>query len=77
MPIAGVNNSLLSEMSASNNTITTDLEEYYKYYHFRPSLAAACLFAILFGVSTLWHMFLIAKRKTWYFIPLLIGGICM
>ena len=57
--------------------MTTNPDEHFKYYHYRPSLAAACLFAILFGLSTGWHLLLIAKRRTWYFTPLLIGGICM
>ena len=47
-----------------------------KYYHYLPSLAAACLFAILFGVATVWHVFLIAKHRTWYFVPVVVGGIC-
>lgn len=51
--------------------------ESFKYYHYDPSLAAACVFAIVFGSSTVWHSILIAKHRTWYFIPLLIGGICM
>ncbi|KAF7560363.1 hypothetical protein G7046_g3776 [Stylonectria norvegica] len=48
---------------------------YFKYYHYDPSLAAACVFAIIFGLSTVWHLVLIAKHKTRYFVPLLIGGI--
>jgi hypothetical protein len=57
--------------------MSSDSTETFKYYHYDPSLAGACAFAILFGASTLWHSVLISKHRTWYFIPLLIGGICM
>jgi hypothetical protein len=49
----------------------------FKYYHYDPSLAGACVLAILFGASTVWHAYLVAKHRTWYFIPLLVGGICV
>ncbi|KAF2117285.1 RTA1 like protein-domain-containing protein [Lophiotrema nucula] len=52
-----------------------DSIETYKYYHYHPSVAGACVFAIIFGVSTVWHGVLIARHKTRYFIPLLVGGI--
>ena len=48
----------------------------FKYYEYDPSIAAACIFAVIFGLLTIWHMVLIAKHKTWYFIPLIIGGLC-
>ncbi|CAM1502539.1 Fc.00g045230.m01.CDS01 [Cosmosporella sp. VM-42] len=48
---------------------------YYKYYHYDPSLAGACIFAILFGLSTIWHLVLLAKHRTWRFVPVVIGGI--
>ncbi|KAK5689536.1 hypothetical protein LTR97_012876 [Elasticomyces elasticus] len=48
---------------------------YYKYYHYDPSLAASVLFAILFGITTAWHMLQLAKSRSWYFIPVLLGGI--
>lgn len=50
---------------------------HFKYYHYDPSLAGACVFAVLFGSSALWHLVLILQHRTWYFVPLLVGGICM
>ena len=50
---------------------------HYKYYGYDPSLASACIFTVLFGLSTLWHSFLVFKHRTWYFIPVIVGGICM
>ncbi|RDW79828.1 hypothetical protein BP6252_04466 [Coleophoma cylindrospora] len=58
-------------MSSDSDTTVN----YYKYYHYHPSLAGACVFAALFGVSTIWHLIQITKHRTWYFIPLLVGGI--
>ena len=49
---------------------------YYKYYHYDPSLAAAILFTILFASTTLWHLILLVKHRTLYFIPVIIGGVC-
>lgn len=52
------------------------MSETYKYYHYEPSFPAAIIMAVVFGLSTTWHGFLIAKHRTWYFIPLVIGGTC-
>lgn len=49
---------------------------YYKFYHYDPSLAATCIFAVIFGILTVWHIYLVYKHRTWYFIPVIIGGIC-
>ncbi|CAI6332897.1 unnamed protein product [Periconia digitata] len=44
-------------------------------YRYRPNLAAAVIFIILFLLTTLFHTFQIWRKRTWYFIPLVIGGI--
>lgn len=56
--------------------MTSNPDVYYKYYHYLPSLAAACIFAVLFGALTIWQAILIIKRKTWYFLPVVVGGVC-
>lgn len=48
----------------------------FAYYRYQPSLAGAIIFTILFSLTTLVHLFQLLRRRTWYFIPLLIGGIC-
>ncbi|KAH8812534.1 RTA1 like protein-domain-containing protein [Xylogone sp. PMI_703] len=53
----------------------SDNERHFKFYHYDPSFAGACIMAVLFGALTIWHSILVAKRRTWYFIPLVIGGI--
>ncbi|KAH6658146.1 RTA1 like protein-domain-containing protein [Truncatella angustata] len=42
-------------------------------YQYTPSLAAAVIFIILFGLSSLSHIFQLIKYRTWYFIPFLLG----
>ncbi|OAA67976.1 RTA-like protein [Niveomyces insectorum RCEF 264] len=51
------------------------MDPYYKYYHYDPSLAASCLFAVLFGLSTTWHSVVLVRRRTWYLIPVVVGGL--
>ncbi|KAF7173391.1 hypothetical protein CNMCM5623_005620 [Aspergillus felis] len=43
----------------------------YEYY---PSMAAGVIFVILFGFVTLLHTFHLFRTRTWFFIPLVIGG---
>lgn len=45
----------------------------YRYY---PSNVAAIIFVAAFSVTTLLHIFQVLKKRTWYFIPLVVGGIC-
>ncbi|KAF2676893.1 RTA1-domain-containing protein [Lentithecium fluviatile CBS 122367] len=47
----------------------------FVYYRYGPSLEAAIVFVILFSLTTAFHIFQIGKKRTWYFIPLAIGGI--
>ncbi|CAK7227813.1 hypothetical protein SCUCBS95973_006668 [Sporothrix curviconia] len=48
---------------------------YYKFYHYDPSLAASCIFAIVFGLSTAWHIFTMVRARTWFLLPVVIAGI--
>ncbi|KNG49980.1 c6 zinc finger domain protein [Stemphylium lycopersici] len=36
---------------------------------------AAIIFVVTFGLTTLAHIFQLFKKRTWYFMPLIIGGI--
>ncbi|KAM0308759.1 hypothetical protein ACHAO8_009678 [Botrytis cinerea] len=49
--------------------------EKYMLYHYNPSTAAACVFVVLFAVSAIVHTFQLVWKRTWYFIPFVIGGI--
>ncbi|KAF4950573.1 hypothetical protein FSARC_13141 [Fusarium sarcochroum] len=44
--------------------------EYYKY---DPSLPAAVIFFVAFFISGLFHAWQVAKLKSWYFIPFVVG----
>ncbi|KAJ6104131.1 RTA-like protein [Penicillium sp. IBT 18751x] len=43
----------------------------YQYY---PSMGAAVLFIILFAIITLLHTYHLFRTRTWFFIPLVLGG---
>jgi hypothetical protein len=45
-------------------------------YPYDPSLVAAVLFAVLYGLSTVAHAFQLLRGRTWSFIAFLIGSIC-
>ncbi|KAJ9618633.1 hypothetical protein H2203_008835 [Taxawa tesnikishii (nom. ined.)] len=64
--------------STGNSTTTggdhQDLFADFKYYHYNPSMAAAIVFIILFLATSAVHTWQLAKRRTWYFIPFLLGG---
>ncbi|EOD43142.1 putative rta1 domain-containing protein [Neofusicoccum parvum UCRNP2] len=49
-------------------------DQYYK--HYKPSLAAAAIFTVLFTATTVFHCWQMIRRRTWYFVPFIIGGIC-
>jgi hypothetical protein len=48
----------------------------FELYHYYPSTAAAAIFVALFSVVTAFHTFKVFQKRTWYFIPFLIGGYC-
>jgi len=48
----------------------------YALFRYPPSLAAAVLFTILFAATTFIHTYQLFRSRTWFFIPLLIGGYC-
>ncbi|KAH8896107.1 RTA1 like protein [Thozetella sp. PMI_491] len=44
-------------------------------YPYDPNPVAAMIFVVLFGVTTIWHAQIMWRRRSWYFIPLIIGGL--
>lgn len=48
----------------------------WEYYRYHPSLVAAIIFVVLFFITTGIHLFQLLRWRTWYFIPLVIGGFC-
>ncbi|KAF2180156.1 RTA1-domain-containing protein [Zopfia rhizophila CBS 207.26] len=44
-------------------------------YRYHPSRTAAIIFVAAFALTTILHSYQVFRRKTWYFIPLVVGGI--
>lgn len=48
----------------------------FTLYYYTPSAAAAGIFVVLFGISTVLHFLQLVRTRTWFMIPFFIGGIC-
>lgn len=48
----------------------------FVFYYYTPSSAAAGIFLVLFGLSSLLHFYQLVWARTRFMIPFLIGGIC-
>ncbi|KAI1473360.1 hypothetical protein K445DRAFT_342956 [Daldinia sp. EC12] len=45
----------------------------FVFYQYKPSMAAAIIFIVLFAISTILHLKVLFQKRTWYFIPFVIG----
>ena len=52
------------------------VNNWFKYYRYDPSMAAAIIFILLFFATSMLHLYQLVRTKTWIVIPLLVGGIC-
>lgn len=43
-------------------------------YKYDPSQAAAMIFVVLFAITTIWHVWMMFKLRSFYFGVLIIGG---
>jgi hypothetical protein len=57
--------------------IRSDERANFAFYRYNPSMAGAVLFTLLFMGTTFYHIFQLFKTRTWFFIPFVIGGLCM
>ena len=48
----------------------------YQLYQYEPSLPAAIVATILFAIVTFYHVWLIIRHRSWYFISFTVGGFC-
>ena len=48
----------------------------FALYRYAPSLAGAIVFCIVFFITTSLHTLQMARTKTWYMLPFVIGGFC-
>ncbi|PQE05519.1 RTA1 like protein [Rutstroemia sp. NJR-2017a BBW] len=58
----------------SNSSASTGYVD-FQLYRYTPSLGAAVIFFIAFLASTVYHVYQMVKAKSWYFTPLVIGGV--
>lgn len=65
----------LLQAPAVKKKMANDVGEFV-LYHYNPSTALAAVFIALFANTTLFHLWQLIRRRTWYFIPFIIGGIC-
>ncbi|KAJ5677833.1 uncharacterized protein N7477_003466 [Penicillium maclennaniae] len=47
----------------------------FVFYYYTPSTAAAVIFTVLFGLSSLLHFYQLVRTRTWFMIPFLIGAL--
>lgn len=48
----------------------------YVLYHYTPNLPCAILLAVLFALTTIFHLYQRIKAHSKYFNPFIVGGIC-
>lgn len=58
-------------MSDSN-----DGQIHFVLYHYTPSIVAAIIFVVLFGLGFAGHVYYVFKLRARYFIPFTIGVLC-
>lgn len=50
-------------------------EPVFKLYHYDPTIAGAVIFVLLFVGTTGFHFYQLWRARTWFMIPLMLGGI--
>ncbi len=48
----------------------------WAYYRYIPTLGAAILFVVLFGIATIIHGYQMIRTRTWYLSAFFAGGVC-
>lgn len=48
----------------------------FKLYRYDPSIGAAVVFVLLFVVGSCIHTYQVARTRTWFFVPFVLGGYC-
>lgn len=49
----------------------------FKFYHYDPSMVGAVIFTIAFLITTSLHSYQLLRTRTWFMIPMVVGGFCM
>ena len=48
----------------------------FALYHYEPSMAGGAIFTLLFIGTTLFHVWQLYRGRSWFTIPLTVGGLC-
>ncbi|KAI4671230.1 uncharacterized protein J4E88_009263 [Alternaria novae-zelandiae] len=56
---------------------TSTDKEAYALFPYEPSKVGAILFAVLFGLSTIYHLFQMIRGRAWFYTAFVIGSIMM
>lgn len=48
----------------------------FALYHYEPSMAGGAIFTLLFIGTTLFHVWQLYRGRSWFTIPLAVGGLC-
>ncbi|KAI1098456.1 RTA1 like protein [Jackrogersella minutella] len=51
----------------------SDLASTFVFYRYKPSMVAAIIFIACFAISALIHTGVLIRKRTWYFIPFVVG----
>lgn len=57
-------------------TRSDDGAEEFRLYHYDPTVVGAVIFTILFLATTLLHSWQLIRGRSWFVIPLTLGGFC-
>ncbi|KAK5076710.1 hypothetical protein LTS08_005881 [Lithohypha guttulata] len=65
----------MATIFARQDTSTDDGWSNFKLWHYTPSLAAAAIFTVLFIILMVYHSILLVRRRTWFCVPFVVGGL--
>lgn len=77
----------MAQSAPLHSSLTTRLDDHGPYgpvvngtqivfYEYRPNQVAAITFVALFAITTLWHIGRLFLLRSWFLVPLVLGGIC-
>jgi len=46
----------------------------FSYYQYEPSMPAAVVAMLAFLITSLFHSYQLTRTRSWYLIPLIVGG---
>lgn len=64
----------MADVLAARSDLVAQMAD-FRFYYYKPSMAAAIIFAVLFGLATLAHSCQMVRWKTWFMIPFVVGGL--